>query len=255
MRLYTTKLLTLSFSCITYVSALAPPLTKHHWISQHSRPHQIGFDCFRRPFTIYASSDDGDDDVKLQENTDEDTSMKQQSSDSFQQAQSSILDRFLSPKIDDPGLPLTDVLLAQIVAPSLQTFWIFAAHAPSPSWLRPLSSYFGEAPELAPRGSLLAPTLIHGAGLAVCWLAGALAARMYEREAFELKEVGGGKVSIWGRLKSYDAVSKFRVIYMSNSLLLVSSEHLNFLLQIASSITAFTSWSLCYWNSNSKHAN
>ena len=67
----------------------------------------------------------------------------------------------------------------------------------NPSWLTPIGTYFGEAPELAPRGSLLAPTLIHGAGLAVCWLSGALAGRMFEREAFTLagdeKFDGGGK--------------------------------------------------------------
>ena len=118
----------------------------------------------------------------------------------------SILQRFLSPKIDDPGLPLTDVLLAQIVAPSFQTFWIFAAHAPTPSWLRPLGSYFGEAPELAPRGSLLAPVLIHGAGLAVCWLAGALAARFYEEESFTLKAVESD--GVLDRIGSYGPVSK-----------------------------------------------
>ena len=79
-----------------------------------------------------------------------------------------ILQRFLSPRIDDPGLPLTDVLLAQIVAPTLQVYYVALTHSPNPSWLVPVSSYFGEAPELAPRGSLLAPNLIHGAGLAVC---------------------------------------------------------------------------------------
>lgn len=104
-----------------------------------------------------------------------------------------ILQRFLSPRIDDPGLPLTDVLLAQIVAPTLQIYWLLLNRAPNPSWLRPVSTYFGEAPELAPRGSLLAPTLIHGAGLAVCWLAGALAARSYEREAFSVKKGGAGE--------------------------------------------------------------
>lgn len=38
----------------------------------------------------------------------------------------------------------------------------------------------------------MAPTLIHGAGLAVCWGLGALAARMYEREAYTI--VVGGDV-------------------------------------------------------------
>jgi hypothetical protein len=134
-----------------------------------------------------------------------------------------LLQRFLSPKIDDPGLPLTDVLLSQIVAPTLQLYWIFVVQAPLPSWARPISSYFGEATELAPRGSLLAPTLIHGAGLAVCWLAGALAARSFERDAFTLSSVGsnsdnnnnnndyddyngGGKLSIGDTIRQYDTV-------------------------------------------------
>ena len=34
----------------------------------------------------------------------------------------------------------------------------------------------------------MAPTLVHGAGLAVCWLAGALAAKMFEKEAFTLQQ-------------------------------------------------------------------
>lgn len=36
-----------------------------------------------------------------------------------------------------------------------------------------------------PRGSFLAPTLIHGAGLSCCWLLGALAAKAYEQKAYE----------------------------------------------------------------------
>ncbi len=123
-----------------------------------------------------------------------------------------LFQRFLSPKIDDPGLPLTDVLLSQIVAPTFQLYWVFAAHAPLPSWARPISSYFGEAAELAPRGSLLAPTLIHGAGLAVCWLAGALAAKSFERDAFTLTnnnyddESNGSSLSIGEKVKQYDTV-------------------------------------------------
>jgi hypothetical protein len=129
-----------------------------------------------------------------------------------------LFQRFLSPQIDDPGLPLTDVLLAQIVAPTFQLYWVFIAHAPLPSWARPISSYFGEATELAPRGSLLAPTLIHGAGLAVCWLAGALAAKSFERDAFTLSNVnnyddeennnsrGNDSLSIGEKIKQYDTV-------------------------------------------------
>lgn len=151
-----------------------------------------------------------------------------------------LLQRFLSPKIDDPGLPLTDVLLSQIVAPTIQLYWIFVAQAPLPSWARPISSYFGEATELAPRGSLLAPTLIHGAGLAVCWLAGALAARSFERDAFTLSSVGSnndnnnnedydagaGKLSIGDTIRQYDTVliRLFQAGAFASGILIVSTQ-------------------------------
>jgi hypothetical protein len=84
--------------------------------------------------------------------------------------------------LDDPGLPLTDAGLAQIVAPSLQLAWLSLTHAPAPTWCTPL---FNSQQLLGSNGagSLLAPTLIHGAALASCWLTGALAARAYERDA------------------------------------------------------------------------
>lgn len=97
----------------------------------------------------------------------------------------SILDRFISPRIDDIGLPLADALVAQIVAPSFQVFFIGLTQSPIPTWLRP-----GTQTLFATRGSLLAPTLIHGAGLACCWTLGALAARAFEAEAFN---VSGGR--------------------------------------------------------------
>ena len=154
---------------------------------------------YRQTTTLFADSND-DKDEQPPQLMDDDININ----DLFQ--------RFLSPQIDDPGLPLTDVLLSQIVAPTFQLYWVFVAHAPLPSWARPISSYFGEATELAPRGSLLAPTLIHGAGLAVCWLAGALAAKSFERDAFTLTnnnyddENGGSRLSIGEKIKQYDTV-------------------------------------------------
>lgn len=88
----------------------------------------------------------------------------------------SVLSRFTSPKVDDPFLPLSDVLVAQIVAPGFQILWLSLNHAPSPSWIRPFFGYSGP-------GSLLAPTLVHGAALATCFVVGALAARAYEVDA------------------------------------------------------------------------
>mmetsp|Transcript_27397 Transcript_27397/g.41476 ORF Transcript_27397/g.41476 Transcript_27397/m.41476 type:complete len:231 (+) Transcript_27397:106-798(+) len=102
----------------------------------------------------------------------------------------SFVRRFTNPIIDDPFLPLSDCTMAQIVAPALQVFYITLVRAPYPSWLQPLS----QNSELLfqGRGSLLAPALIHGAGLACCWLLGALAAKAYEEKSIDPTVVGGG---------------------------------------------------------------
>ena len=93
----------------------------------------------------------------------------------------SLLDRVLSPKIDDRGLPLSDATAAQIIGPALQVFWLTLVGAPRPTWLIPhYDTTFVEY-----RGSLLVPTLIHGAALSCCWLLGALVARAYEEDAID----------------------------------------------------------------------
>jgi hypothetical protein len=108
------------------------------------------------------------------------------------------LSRFTAPRIDDPYLPLSDALVAQIIAPSLQISWLSLNRAPSPSWLQPIfdkSQLLGNG-----AGSLLAPTLIHGAALATCWLVGALAARAYEREAIAVNPDTKGYGTVLARL-------------------------------------------------------
>jgi hypothetical protein len=112
---------------------------------------------------------------------------------------SDILSRFISPVIDDPALPLSDVLVAQIIAPSIQVVWLSLNHAPAPGWLKPI---FDTNEQLfAARGSLVAPALIHGAALASCWIVGALAAKTYERAAIAPTEenpgVGGYGTVLW----------------------------------------------------------
>lgn len=92
----------------------------------------------------------------------------------------SILDRFTNPRIEDPMLPLTEAALTQIVAPMLQLFWLRLNQSTFPSWATPLGDY-----TFAPRGALLAPTLVHGAALACAWLLGCLAARAFEKKAYE----------------------------------------------------------------------
>ena len=96
-----------------------------------------------------------------------------------------VLSRFVAPRIDDIGLPIADAMVAQVVAPSFQILAISLTRTPIPMWLRP-----GTDVLFPTRGSLLAPTLIHGAGLACCWVLGALAARAFESEAFD---VSGGR--------------------------------------------------------------
>lgn len=99
-------------------------------------------------------------------------------------ANGDIFDRFTNPTIDDPRLPLTEAGLAQIVAPSLQLFWLSAANSAFPSWAAPILSDISYW-DTVPRGSFLAPTLIHGAGLACCWVLGTLASEGYKRSAYE----------------------------------------------------------------------
>ncbi len=102
----------------------------------------------------------------------------------------SIFDRFLNPKIDDAGLPLADALIAQVVAPTFQITWLTINHAPRPSWLEPIFADKSLLYEIPRQGTLLAPALIHGAGLAACWTLGALAAKGYDSDAFN---ISGGR--------------------------------------------------------------
>ena len=100
-----------------------------------------------------------------------------------------VLSRFAAPRIDDIGLPIADALVAQVVAPSFQILAISLTRTPIPTWLRPGTDIL-----FPTRGSLLAPTLIHGAGLASCWILGALAARAFESAAFDVSgEKGYGE--------------------------------------------------------------
>ena len=101
----------------------------------------------------------------------------------------SIVQRFLSPRLDDPFLPLVDASMAQIVAPFIQICWLRVFQYSDPSWLRPMFTSSVNVLGATQRGALLAPALIHGAALASCWLVGALAAKAYEQEAIAPREV------------------------------------------------------------------
>ena len=141
----------------TKVQLSAPPRPFHP--PQFFRPN-------RSHLHHHAENDDPEDD--------------DQHPDNINTLSSTILSRFTSPTIDDPYLPLSDVLVAQIIAPSLQVGWLSIQHSPAPTWLRPV---FAPSTLYTPQGIYVAPTLIHGAALATLWLAGALAARTYEQAA------------------------------------------------------------------------
>lgn len=101
---------------------------------------------------------------------------------------SNILGRFTSPVIDDPALPLSDVLVAQVIGPSIQIAWLIWQRAPQPTWLSPILSNGGGLLFNNARGSFVVPTLIHGAALSSCWIVGALAARAYEQDNIAPKQ-------------------------------------------------------------------
>ncbi len=115
---------------------------------------------------------------------------------------SSIFSRFTLPKIDDAGLPIADSLLSQIVAPTLQITWLSIAHAPIPTWLYSSTVSNGMLFQSSSSGSLIVPTLIHGAGLTLCWLLGCLAAKNYESDAFNISGGRGYKTVILRLIQS-----------------------------------------------------
>ncbi len=81
------------------------------------------------------------------------------------------LERFTAPIIDDPALPLSDLVIAGAATPALVAGAALVLGAPRPSWL-------------LPGVPVVISTLVHGTKLASCWLAGALAARAFEEEAY-----------------------------------------------------------------------
>ena len=110
-----------------------------------------------------------------------------------------IFSRFTSPQIDDAGLPIADSLLSQIVAPTMQITWLSIVHAPIPSWLYSASSTTNGMlfqSSSTQGGLLIVPTLIHGAGLTLCWVLGCLAAKNYESDAFNISGGRGYKTVI-----------------------------------------------------------
>lgn len=87
--------------------------------------------------------------------------------------------RFTEARIDDKGLPIADALVVTTV-PVFVATCVLALGVPRPSWLVP-------APWIPKWRSLpfLVPALSHGAKLSCAWIPGALAAKAFEREAYD----------------------------------------------------------------------
>ena len=92
----------------------------------------------------------------------------------------SIRARFLNPKIDDPGLPYADSLVVVCGALFVASLGLVGG-IPRPSWLFALLP-----PGVEPIRGLpyILPAFSHGAGLAACWVLGALAANAFEAGAY-----------------------------------------------------------------------
>ena len=95
--------------------------------------------------------------------------------------------RFLSPRIDDPGLPFADAFVC-IGGALFIAQWALSpgippdVKIPPPSWLAPVAMPAGVDWRGIP---YILPTLVHGSELAACFVLGALAANAYESAAFD----------------------------------------------------------------------
>ena len=86
--------------------------------------------------------------------------------------------KFAAPRIDDPGLPYADALVCICGSIFLASLGLTGV-LPRQTWLQPL--------DIVPawRGlPYIVPACSHGAGLAACWILGALAAEAFERGAY-----------------------------------------------------------------------
>ena len=91
-----------------------------------------------------------------------------------------IISRFTSPVIDDPGLPYADSLVC-ICGSLFVSSVALKGLLPRPSWLVPFLPAGVEGIRGLP---YIVPAWTHGAGLALCWTLGALAASAFERGAY-----------------------------------------------------------------------
>ena len=84
--------------------------------------------------------------------------------------------RFLEPRIDDRGLPIADALVCGWMVPATLSIGAIALRLPLPMWLTPALG----VPALKSL-SYLPAIISHGAQLAICWTAGALACKVRAR--------------------------------------------------------------------------
>lgn len=131
---------------------------------------------FRSARFALKSSDRGDDNSPGQDKVSKRDEAEVEEDGNSDNAISKMKRNFLEPRIDDPGLPLADSLISGAIAPMCVAYFTLALGLPRPMWL------------VVPTGTpsslrglpFLGPTFCHGAVLASCWLAGALAARAFE---------------------------------------------------------------------------
>ena len=168
-------MLPLVLCCLAFALMPAPRM---HGTASHPRTHQLHLcqpapekkDPQQRPDDLQQQPDD------LQQELD----ILQDDFDAGVEYGKEIIGRFTRPRIDDPGLPYADSLVCVCGAMFVASLGLKGL-IPQPSWLFPLLPA-GVAPI---RGlPYIVPAVSHGAGLAACWLLGALAAGAFSSEAY-----------------------------------------------------------------------
>ena len=145
----------------------------------HHRPHHAP-SCVIRASTDGDNRPTGSNGVERDDDTNPDAEVEDLNAD-FEAGVAfgkDIISRFVSPRVDDPGLPYADSLVC-ISGSLFVASLAITGFLPNPTWLQPTSI----VPAWRSLPYIL-PALSHGAALAACWMLGAFSSAAFEREAF-----------------------------------------------------------------------
>eukprot|EP00931_Biecheleriopsis_adriatica_P042777 TRINITY_DN2439_c0_g2_i1.p1 TRINITY_DN2439_c0_g2~~TRINITY_DN2439_c0_g2_i1.p1 ORF type:complete len:281 (-),score=24.56 TRINITY_DN2439_c0_g2_i1:158-1000(-) len=134
----------------------------------------------RRRCSLSAQGDEAGEDAEIPPKSLPKQLSKQLSSETLPEA---LYRSFFRPKFEDPVLPLADVLISGIIVPAMLVLFCTNTGLYLPRWI------VADGVDVA-RGAFLGPTLMHGAGLSVCWIVGLLSVRGFEGAAMSSRDLG-----------------------------------------------------------------